>query len=176
MLLSHTAPPVPLGALRPCKLLSQGCVSARTSKPLPRLACSAAEPAKVRLRELHWLAVQQALLQSELVATILSPFAADSTSLRNVPYYLRNLLLAQADASVQELLQDLDNLLEMLPKAHGTPKPALEVNVEAEEDPATMLFCDVSGCSIVPVSHAQASPRTLAGDFPMRWLAATGRP
>lgn len=66
---------------------------------------------------------------------------------------------------MQELLQDLDNLLEMLPKAHGTPKPALEVDVEADEE-QTMLYCDVSGCSIIPISHAQASPRTLAGEIP----------
>ena len=62
-----------------------------------------------------------------------------------MPYYLRNLLLAQADASVQELLQDLDNLLEMLPKAHSTSKPALEVDADADEEPATMLYCDVNG-------------------------------
>lgn len=85
MLLSHTAPPVQLAALRPCKPLSQGCISARTSKPLPRLACGAARPAKVRLHELLLPAVQQALLQSALLATFLSPFEADSTLLHEMP-------------------------------------------------------------------------------------------
>ncbi|KAK9826136.1 hypothetical protein WJX81_007979 [Elliptochloris bilobata] len=68
-------------------------------------------------------------------------------------------------AAVQELLKDMDDLLAMLPKTHGTPMRE-ETKAELDDDPPSMVLqCDVNGCTIVPVASTQASPRSLAGSL-----------
>jgi hypothetical protein len=56
----------------------------------------------------------------------------------------------------------MDDLLALLPRSAAAPQPAPE-EPDADEPPSMVLQCDVNGCTIVPVAHAQAPPRGLAG-------------
>ncbi len=72
---------------------------------------------------------------------------------------------AQGDDAVQELLKEMDDLLAMLPRSAAAPQPA-PTEPDADEPPSMVLQCDVNGCTIVPVAHAQAPSRGLAGALP----------